>query len=104
MEAVKGNVVRSKQERYTVGKRSSAKDLSTFSGRVGHAMRVRREAIGKSVEDVQRALDAADIPATTAAIYHWESGRRPIPINALPVIADLLRVSVRSLIPAGKQE
>lgn len=81
--------------RRTVGKKASARDLSTYSGRLGAAIRARREAIGMSVADL-----AAMLPDVTAsAIYQWEAGRHSPPADLFPVIAAALKTRVRKLMP-----
>ena len=75
-------------------------DLSTYTGRLGAAVRKRREELGLSVDDLSASLAAAGIEATKHSVYHWEKGLRPIPVNALPALAKTLKLAIRELVPA----
>jgi DNA-binding transcriptional regulator YiaG len=89
-----GTLVGSK--RATVGRNTSAEDLSTYSGRVGARIRKRREAVGVSVDEL---ADACGV--TVQTIYAWEAGRNAINLNALPLIAAKIKSSPHKLLPLG---
>lgn len=72
----------------------------TYSGRLGAAVRKRREELGLSVESFVTALASHETDITTHTVYHWEKGLRPIPLNAVPAIAKVLKVAIRDLLPA----
>lgn len=78
----------------TVGRSTSAEDLSTYSGRLGKRMRKRREDLAMSVKEFADALDV-QIPT----VYHWESGRNPVPMDSLPAIAKALKTTIHELLP-----
>ena len=84
----------------SVGRNKTAKDLSTFTGRVGHAMYLRRLGAGLSIEQFRAKLARHDCHVSEATIYAWEAGTRPIPLNELPAIAKALRAKVHDLLPS----
>ena len=73
---------------------------NTYSGRLGTVVRTRREALAISVEAFKDALEALDVTVTDHTVYHWEKGLRPIPLNAVPAIAKVLKLAIRDLLPA----
>lgn len=83
----------------TVGKKGSAQDLKTFTGRIGANIRARRESLGHSAGEIHAKLEAAGLSLSLATLYNWESGHAPIPVDALPFIATALRTSVKRLLP-----
>lgn len=78
----------------SVGRNTSAEDLSTYSGKIGARIRKRREQLAITVEDFANTL-GVKLPT----IYHWEAGRNPVPVNLLPSIASALSTSVHRLLP-----
>lgn len=82
-----------------VGKKTSARNTDTYSGRIGAVVRERREKLGLTVDAFVGALAQRDIEVQPPTIYHWESGRNPIPVNALPAIAAILKTPIRKLLP-----
>lgn len=68
-------------------------DVSTFPGRVGAAIRARRERLKKSGDE---AAAAAGVPRATW--YAWEAGRS-LTLQQLPRIAKALACKVRLLLP-----
>jgi DNA-binding XRE family transcriptional regulator len=78
----------------TVGRSTSAEDLSTYSGKIGARIRKRREQLAITVEDFANKL-GVKLPT----IYHWEAGRNPVPVNLLPDIAAALSTSIHRLLP-----
>lgn len=82
-----------------VGKKTSARNTESYSGRLGAAVRERREKLGLTVEAFKLSLALHDIEVGEPTIYHWESGRNPIPINSLPAISAVLKMPIRKLLP-----
>lgn len=74
-------------------------DTSTYSGRLGLAIRKRRQDIGVSVADIVTALNVAGFNLQAPAVYNWETGVNPIPMNALPTLAKVLKTTVHELLP-----
>jgi len=69
-------------------------DTSTYSGRFAVRLRALREKSGMSVPELSRKTV---IPKLT--LYRWEQADRDPPLNALPILAKALGVSVRALMP-----
>lgn len=82
-----------------MGKKATAQDLDTYSGRLGARIRKQRAALEMSVESFVTALKSRDVEVENVTVYAWESGRNPIPLNAVPAIAATLRVPVLDLLP-----
>lgn len=82
-----------------VGKKTSARNTESYSGRLGAVIRERREKLGMTVEAFKLSLAQHDVTILEPTIYHWESGRNPIPINAMPAIALVLKMPIRKLMP-----
>jgi DNA-binding transcriptional regulator YiaG len=81
-------------KRAAMGRKTSAEDLTTYTGQVGARVRKRREQLGVTVDEL---ADACQVTAKT--VYAWEAGHNPIPINALPLIAAKLGTSPKRLLP-----
>lgn len=75
-------------------------NTTTYSGRLGAILRKRREELGLSVEAFKDFLATNDVEVTVHTVYHWEKGLRPIPLNAVPAIAKILKLAIRDLLPA----
>ena len=69
-------------------------DTRLYSGKFAVRLRELREKAGLTIEDVAWATY---IPKKT--LYNWEGGISQPPIDALPLLAEAYRVSVRSLFP-----
>jgi transcriptional regulator with XRE-family HTH domain len=69
-------------------------DTRFYSGMFAERLRMLRERAGLTVEDMS---EESGIPIST--IYNWESGRTEPYINAFPVLADVLGVKIRTLLP-----
>lgn len=82
-----------------VGKKTSARNTQTYSGRLGAIVRERREKLGLSVDELKDRLAQFDIEINSPTIYHWESGRNPIPLNSLPALSSILKMPIRKLLP-----
>lgn len=74
-------------------------DQSTYSGRFAARLRMLREKAGLSVQDVISGVNHGGFPLKQTAYYNWESGRNEPPLNAYPVVASVLKVKPRSLLP-----
>lgn len=72
----------------------------TYRGRFAARLRELREKRGKSVDEFLASLNAAGVTVSKAAVYSWETGARVPSLDDLPTIADVLGVSVRTLMPA----
>jgi transcriptional regulator with XRE-family HTH domain len=78
----------------------SKPDETTYAGRFAARLKTLRENTGLTAQEFGDNLyfEGRKIPLNT--YYNWESGRYPPPLNALPVLADALKLkSVRSLMP-----
>lgn len=82
-----------------MGRNTTAQDLDTYSGRLGANIRARREKLGLSVSEFVASLTSKKVKVKAVTIYAWESGQNPIPLNAVPAIADALGWSVSKLLP-----
>ena len=82
-----------------VGKKASSQRLDTLSGRLGAAIRARREKLNVTVDELQAKLTSQGCDVSAQTIYAWESGTRQIPINDLPAIAASLGTTIRKLMP-----
>lgn len=80
-----------------MGRPRSEPDQSTFAGRFGFRIRKRRDALGWSVAELSEKLIAAGIKASPPAIYNWEMGHRLPSIDAVPILAQVLRLKVADL-------
>lgn len=74
-------------------------DTSTYRGRFAAQLYAQRTASKVSVDRIIAALEKAEIKIGKAGYYHWESGFSEPPMNALPVIAKVLGVTVPDLFP-----
>lgn len=82
-----------------VARPMSKGNLSRYSGRVGDAVRKRRDALGMSANDLRKALESRGTVVGLMTIYGWETGRNQIPLDALPELAAVFRTTVRELLP-----
>jgi transcriptional regulator with XRE-family HTH domain len=62
-------------------------NTSTYTGRVAAKLRELRLKRGWSVDDVRDRLAMRGIEVSAQAIYKWETGLRPVPVDVIPVIA-----------------
>lgn len=69
-------------------------DLTTYEGRLAARLRHLREKTGLSV-----AYVSDKIGVTITTVYNWETGVRTPPYSALPILATLYKVSLRTLLP-----
>ncbi len=69
------------------------RDESTFVGKIAAGIRRRRL---KKFSSAEEAASAAGVPAPTW--YHWEQGRS-LPLDRLPLIAQVLDCKPRALLP-----
>lgn len=69
-------------------------DTTTYSGRFAERLRMLRENVGFSVEEL---AEKTGIPRAT--LYEWEANKKIPGINRLPQLANSLGVAVRELLP-----
>ena len=69
-------------------------DLSTYEGRFAARLKELREKRKMSVDDL---VEITGLPRRT--LYDWESTKTSPPVKSLPVLAEALGVSIRSLLP-----
>jgi transcriptional regulator with XRE-family HTH domain len=74
-------------------------DQSRYRGRLGAAVRKRREQLGMSVDDLVDRLETQGVTAAASSIYGYEAGNRPIPVDHLPAFAAALKTSIKKLVP-----
>ena len=77
-----------------VGKKTSARDLSTYSGRVGALIRERRESLGISTSEMAKRCSVSE-----QTLYAWEVGRNAISLNSFAKIAAALGTTPKKLLP-----
>lgn len=77
-------------------------DVSTYSGRCAARLRECRQAKKLSVETFVGALNKL-LPKgeayTDKAVYHWETGHAAIPLDALPLCAEVLGMTLKKFLP-----
>lgn len=83
-----------------VARPMSKGNLSRYSGRVGDAVRKRRDALGMSANDLRLALKARGIVVELPTVYGWETGRNALPLDVLPHMAVILKTTVHKLLPS----
>jgi transcriptional regulator with XRE-family HTH domain len=74
-------------------------DESTYAGRFAARLRTLREKAGLTGEQMAQAITEAGYECATRTYYAWEASRRDAPINALPAIARVFGVKIRTLFP-----
>ena len=77
----------------------SEPDTSRYRGRLGAAVRSRREKLGLSIAELRDRLETHGASVSKAALYKYESGERPIVVDDLPAFAAALQTSIRQLLP-----
>ena len=76
-------------------RRANPPNDATYAGRLGAAVKARRQKIGMSVAEFADAVGVSE-----ATIYDWEKGRRTLDINYMPAIAVVLKTTILKLFPA----
>ncbi len=74
-------------------------DESTYAGRFASRLRQLREKTGLTGFDVADHLTCNGYHCGERTYYGWESGRREPSLDALPILAKVLGVSIRALFP-----
>lgn len=74
-------------------------NTDTYRGKVGAAIRARREALDISVTDIIKALAAEKLKVKEGTYYAWEQGRNAVPIDSLPALSIALRTTIKKLLP-----
>lgn len=82
-----------------VGRPQGQPDLSRYRGRVGDAVRKRREKLRLTPEELSQRLAGYGVEIGARAIYAYEQGTRPISLDDLPAFAKALETTTRRLIP-----
>lgn len=78
-----------------VGRKQKTPDVAVYSGRVAVRLRSLREERNWSVEKL-----AAKLKLPVQTIYNYEQGKRTIPPDLYPDLADAFGLSVRGFLPA----
>lgn len=65
-------------------------DDSTYSGRVATRLKELRVKANLTVEEMVERLAKNGVSVAVNTYYHWEAGRRDLPLNAVPAIASAL--------------
>ena len=73
--------------------------LSSPVSPAARRLRKARQLRFESQQDFANALNAAGLEVTKAAVSLWELGRRHPSRKARPIVARVLRVKVRELLP-----
>lgn len=73
--------------------------LDSYSGRFGSEIRRRRKAKGWSRQELAERIDAAGHVCSTPTVQSWENGNRKIPLDAIPVIAEIFGISIGAILP-----
>lgn len=76
-----------------------APDESTYSGRFAARLRKLREKTGMTGQEMAKAIVAEGYKVTGTTYYRWEAGQSEPSFNVLPVLAKILGISPRSLMP-----
>lgn len=79
--------------------RTQEPDLSKYSGRVAKRIEAARSELGISVIDLAKKMGEQGYKIETPTLYHWLGGNRPPHLDALPIIARILRVKLHDLLP-----
>lgn len=77
-----------------VGRARVEPDTDKYSGRVAARVRALRDKRGWSVEELAHKVGVAD-----QTMYGYESGKRDIPPDLYPDLADAFGVTVRAMLP-----
>lgn len=78
----------------TVGRKRKEPDLKRYSGRLAARLRSLRERSGKTAEEM---ADALKVPVSS--YYTYENHTAIFPADLIPKAAEVLGVSVRTLVP-----
>ena len=88
------------RSRRTVSPRPSKEpDESRYRGRLGAAVRARRESLGLTIPELVERLAVQGVAITDQALYAYECGRRPVGVDDLPAFAAALKTTIRRLMP-----
>lgn len=74
-------------------------NTDTYRGKVGAAIRARREKLSISIAEFVDSIALYGIVIKDKTLYAWETGRNPVPIDNLPAIAAVLQTTVKRLMP-----
>jgi transcriptional regulator with XRE-family HTH domain len=74
-------------------------DKTKYSGRLAIRIRAAREKTGMSVEALVKRMNDAGYEIYLPTYYHWENGQRQPQLDALPILARILKVSLHDLLP-----
>ena len=77
-----------------MGRKRKAVDTSTYSGRFAARLRELRDKQGLTTREIS---EKTGIPKST--IEDWDVGRKSPSIEKLPILAESLGVTVRTLMP-----
>ncbi len=74
-------------------------DQTSYSGRFAARLRMLREKQGLTGEQMAEAITRAGYECTLRAYYLWESSNAEPPLNAIPAIAGVFGIAVRTVFP-----
>ena len=90
---------RPKKKSKPVGRKPRDPDTSTYRGRFGANLRRLREKRFETQDNFVDALKKRGFASHKMTVSGWENGNRLPALDILPIIAETLQVSVRSLLP-----
>lgn len=82
-----------------MGRQRLPLDTDTWKGRVAARLLELREKKFSTPDDFAEALTDAGLSSVASRIRSWENANRVPSLLELPIIADVLGVSVRSVLP-----
>lgn len=74
-------------------------NTDTYRGKVGAAIRARREARKLTVTEAIKSLASEGVHVGEKTFYAWESGRNAVPLDNLPALAAILGTTIKKLLP-----
>ena len=83
----------------TVGKKTYRENTDTYSGRLGAAIRARRQELGLSVPQLVAKLKRHKCNTAPTSLYSYEQGAVQIQVNDLPAFAKALDTTIQDLLP-----
>ena len=99
MTATATRLAGSKRAAMAARPRTQEPDLTRYSGRVAARIEKARAGLGLSITDLAQKLTDGGYPIKTATLYHWLGGNREPAMDALPLLAKILRVKLHDLLP-----
>lgn len=79
--------------------RTQEPDPSRYSGRVAARIEARRAELGLSIKDLAKKLTDGGYTVAPPTLYNWLGGNREPALDALPLLAKVLKVKLHDLLP-----